>query len=120
MGCEPRSIHALRNLRRAETPGGLPRPTFVGLSFDDFRALACELARREDLTIHGLLPIPALRRQCEGQLSRPELDGFLVRLHAEGTIHLLSHVEFGSLPEAARREALRLPPGPELYWIRWL
>jgi hypothetical protein len=92
----------------------------VGLSFEDFRALACNLARREDLTIHGLLPIPALRRECEGQLSRAEMDAFLVRLHTDGAIHLLSHVEFESLPDAARRESLHLTAGPQLYWIRWL
>ena len=48
------------------------------------------------------------------------MDAFLVRLHTDGAIHLLSHVEFESLPDAARRESLHLTAGPQLYWIRWL
>jgi len=90
------------------------------LSYDDFKALVRELAEQDDLAPHGLLAIPALRRKCAGRASRAEQDGFLVRLHGEGTIHLLSHVEFDKLPPALRQDALHLPSGQALYWIRWL
>jgi hypothetical protein len=90
------------------------------MSFDDFGALVCGLARRDDLTRHGLLPIPAVRRECGGRLGLAQQDAYLVRLHGEGVIHLLSHVEFHTLPAADRSAALRLPSGQELYWIRWL
>jgi len=91
------------------------------LSYEEFKAFLRELALRDDLTTYGLLSIPLLRREVGARLSRAEVDSYLVRLHAEGGIHLLSHVEFERLPEAARRDALRLPSGaPALYWIRAL
>jgi hypothetical protein len=90
------------------------------LSYDEFKALVCELSQRDDLTTHGLLPVPTLRRECGPRLARADIDAFLVRLHGEGVIHLLSHVEFDSLPAAVQNEALRLPSGQELYWIRCL
>ena len=91
------------------------------VDYEQFRAFVRDLAQRDDLSTHGLLPIPALRREVGARLSRAEVDGFLVRLHGEGGIHLLSHVEFDLLPEVVRRDALRLPSGPPpLYWIRWL
>jgi hypothetical protein len=90
------------------------------LSYDEFKAFVRELAQRDDLTTHGLLAIPTLRRECARRLARADLDAFLVRMHGEGVIHLLSHVEFDSLPAAVQNEALRLPSGQELYWIRCL
>jgi hypothetical protein len=90
------------------------------LSYDEFKALVRELSQRDDLTMHGLLPIPTLRRESGTRLARPDFDAFLVQLHGEGVIHLLSHVEFDSLPASVQNEALRLPSGQELYWIRSL
>jgi hypothetical protein len=90
------------------------------LNYDEFKALVRELAQRDDLTKYGLLPIPTLRQECGPPLARADIDAFLVRLHGEGVIHLLSHVEFDSLPAAVQNEALRLPSGQELYWIRCL
>jgi hypothetical protein len=90
------------------------------LSYDEFKALVRELSQRDDLTTYGLLPIPTLRRECGPRLARNDIDAFLVQLHGDGMIHLLSHVEFDSLPAAVRSEALRLPSGQELYWIRCL
>lgn len=88
--------------------------------YDEFKALVCELAARDDLTIHGLLPIPVLRRETGTRLGRAELDALLMRMHAEGLVHLLSHVEFEKLPPAAQRDTLHLPSGLDLYWIRML
>jgi hypothetical protein len=89
------------------------------LNYDAFKAFVRELSLRDDLTTHGLLPIPTLRRECT-RLARAEVDAHLVRMHGDGVIHLLSHVEFDQLPTAAQQDSLRLPSGQDLYWIRWL
>jgi hypothetical protein len=86
--------------------------------YDDFKALVSELAARDDLTTHGLLAIPVLRQQTGTRIGRAELDAFLIRMHGEGLVHLLSHVEFEKLPPADRRDTLHLPSGLDLYWIR--
>jgi hypothetical protein len=88
--------------------------------YDEFKALVCELAARDDLTMHGLLPIPVLRRETGTRIGRSELDAFLIRMHGEGLVHLLSHVEFEKLPPAVRRDTLHLPSGLDLYWVRML
>ncbi len=88
--------------------------------YDEFKALVCELAARDDLTMHGLLPIPVLRQETEARIGRAELDTFLLRMHGEGLVHLLSHVEFEKLPPTVRRDTLHLPSGLDLYWIRML
>jgi hypothetical protein len=90
------------------------------LNYDEFKVLVGDLVHREDITSHDLLAVPTLRRECGSRLSRDQLDAFLVRLHGEGAIHLLSHVEFETLSEPLRRDALHLASGPALYWIRWL
>jgi hypothetical protein len=90
------------------------------LTYNEFKAFVRALAQRDDLTTHGLLAIPTLRREFAGQPSRADVDAFLIQMHGEGVIHLLSHVEFDTLPAALRREALHLPSGQDLYWIRSL
>jgi hypothetical protein len=90
------------------------------LTYDEFKVFVLDLAERDDLTTHGLLPIPTVRRECAGQPSPADVDAFLIQMHGEGAIHLLSHVEFDTLPAADRREALHLPSGQDLYWIRSL
>ena len=90
------------------------------MNYDEFKVLVRDLAQREDITTHGLLAVPTLRGECGTRLSRDQLDAFLVQLHGEGAIHLLSHVEFETLSEPIRRDALHLASGPALYWIRWL
>jgi len=90
------------------------------VTYNEFKVFVLDLAERDDLATHGLLPIPTLRRECAGQLGRADVDAFLIKMHGEGAIHLLSHVEFDKLPAAVRREALRLPSGQDLYWIRSL
>lgn len=90
------------------------------MTYDEFKALVRALAQRDDLTTHGLLPIPTLRRESAAALTGGELDEFLMRMHGEGVVHLLSHVEFDTLPAPVRHAALHLPSGQELYWIRIL
>ena len=90
------------------------------MSYDEFKALVRELAQRDDLTTHGLLPIPSLRRECGAALTRAQLDAFLMQMHGEGAVHLLSHVQFEALPLSVRRETLHLPSGQDLYWVRIL
>jgi hypothetical protein len=91
-----------------------------GLRYNEFKVFVRNLVQRDDLITHDLLPIPTLRRECAGQLSQADVDAFLMQMHGEGVIHLLSHVEFDTLPEAVRRAALHLPTGQDLYWIRIL
>jgi hypothetical protein len=124
---------------QGETLDVLPRPMLVGMgpflrtrvvapplqrgegvTYDEFKAFVHQLAQRDELTTHGLLPIPVLRRESAGKLSRADIDAFLMQMHGEGVVHLLSHVEFETLPAVARREALHLPSGQDLYWIRSL
>lgn len=88
------------------------------MNYEEFTALVRDLAQRDDLTAYGLLPIPILRRECGAKVSRAQLDAFLLRMSTEGVVHLLSHVEFDNLPGSVRREALHLPSGQDLYWIR--
>ena len=90
------------------------------MTYNEFKVFVLDLAERDDIATNGLLPIPVLRRECAGQLSRADVDAFLMQMHGEGAIHLLSHVEFDTLPAAVRREALHLPSGQALYWIRSL
>lgn len=88
------------------------------MTYDEFKVFVRNLAQRDDLTSHDLLAIPTLRRECAGKLSEAEIDAFLLQMHGEGAIHLLSHVDFDALPAAVRRQALHLPSGQDLYWIR--
>jgi hypothetical protein len=88
------------------------------LSYEEFKVCVRDLAQREDFTTHGLLPAPTLRHEIGSRIARKEFDAFLLRMHAEGLIHLLSHVEFDRLPTSVRRDAVRTPDGQPLYWIR--
>ena len=90
------------------------------MTYDDFTALVLDLVQRDDLTVHGLLPIPVLRRECGALLTPAQLDAFLIRMHGDGLVHLLSHVEFDALPASIRRDSLHLPSGQDLYWVRTL
>ena len=90
------------------------------MTYAEFKVLLRELAQRDDLTTHGLLPVPTLRRECGAALTRAQFDAFLMRMHGEGAVHLLSHVEFDALPLSVRREALHLPSGQDLFWVRTL
>jgi hypothetical protein len=68
----------------------------------------------------GLLAIPDLRRMLAPRTSRDDFDGFVLRLHADGLVHLMSHVEPDSLPEETIGDCLHDQGGLLLYWLRWL
>jgi hypothetical protein len=66
----------------------------------------------------GLVPIPDLRPRFP--LERETFDEFVLRLHAERLVHLLSHVDGDKLPETVRSSCISHSSGALLYWIRWL
>ena len=89
------------------------------MSYDEFKALVRQ-AGEARAAQGGLIPIPEFRRECRHQLARSEFDAMLSALHAEGHVHLLSHVDSGMLSDSTRAECLQHPSGASLYWIRWL
>ena len=89
------------------------------MTYEEFKALVRE-AGEARAAQGGLVPIPDLRRACATQLKRPEFDRMLGALHADGYVHLLSHVDSGMLSDATKAECFHHPSGAYLYWIRWL
>jgi hypothetical protein len=88
------------------------------LDYEAFKAAVWAAAELRGLQ-GGLIPIPELRRTlCEQGLARQAFDVYVLRLHREGRIHLMSHVEPEKLPEPVRDDCLVYPEGPLLYWIR--
>jgi hypothetical protein len=67
----------------------------------------------------GLVPLPELRRQVPA-LDRRSFDDYVLALHREGAIHLLSHVEPDTLSSDFRDQCLVHSSGAVLYWLRWL
>ena len=88
------------------------------MDYDDFKQVVRE-AGEWRVAQGGLVPIPELRRQC-ASLDRQAFDTFLLKLHREGAIHLLSHVEADKLSAAIREQCVMHPSGVLLYWLRWL
>jgi hypothetical protein len=86
--------------------------------YEEFRDVVRQSAERRSAQ-GALVPIPELRRDC-GALDRATFDDFVLALHREGLIHLLSHVEPDTLAEDVRQDCLTPPAGPLLYWVRWL
>ena len=68
----------------------------------------------------GLVAIPELRRTVGAQASRQDFEAFVMRLHAEGLVHLMSHVDPSSLSPDVLRDCLADETGLLLYWLRWL
>ena len=66
----------------------------------------------------GLVPIPELRPRVA--LEREVFDEYVLRLHADRLIHLLSHVDGDKLPANVREACIVHSSGALLYWIRWL
>ena len=93
-------------------PDGEPR-----LEYDDFKRCVRE-AGEQRAAQGGLVPIPELRRQC--QTDRREFDEYVLALHREGAVHLLSHIEPDKLSEEVRGQCVVHPTGTLLYWLRWL
>ena len=86
--------------------------------YEDFKTLVREEGERRAAQ-GGLIPIPELRVRIES-LERDGFDQYVLRLHSERLVHLLSHVDGDKLPELVRADCLPHPTGPLLYWIRWL
>ena len=87
--------------------------------YDDFKVEVRKAAERGE-TSFGLLAIPDLRRALGGSISRDDFDQFVMRLHADGLVHLMSHVDPQSLAEETIAGCLCDPTGLLLYWMRWL
>jgi hypothetical protein len=88
--------------------------------YEEFQAEVREASQRSGGPSIGLLPIPELRRSLGERISREDFDGFVMRLHAEGRVHLMSHVDPGSLSAQTIGDCLCDETGLLLYWLRWL
>jgi hypothetical protein len=88
------------------------------VDYEDFKKVVRENGERR-VAQGGLVPIPELRRQCPS-LDPQAFDAFVLTLHREGAVHLLSHVESDRLSEAIREQCVVHPTGTLLYWLRWL
>lgn len=87
--------------------------------YEDFKSRVRE-ASQQGAPVSGLVGIPALRRALSDHLSREEFDSFVLQLHADGLVHLMSHVDPEALPPEALRDCLCDNGGLLLYWLRWL
>ena len=87
------------------------------MTYEEFKAF---LRQEGELraTQGGLVAIPELRGRVA--VEREVFDEYVLRLHAERLVHLLSHVEGAKLPEAVRQDCIVHSSGSLLYWIRWL
>ena len=85
--------------------------------YEDFKVLVREEGERRAAQ-GGLIPIPELRVRAE--LERDGFNQYVLRLHSERLVHLLSHVDGDKLPELVRADCVPHPTGTLLYWIRWL
>jgi hypothetical protein len=88
------------------------------LDYAEFKHVVREAGERR-LVQGGLVPLPELRRQVPA-LGRQAFDDFVLALHREGAIHLLSHVEAEKLSPEVREQCVAHPSGTLLYWLRWL
>jgi hypothetical protein len=88
------------------------------LDYEQFKTFVREAGERR-VAHGGLVPIPELRRQA-ADLDRKAFDEFVLTLHREGSIHLLSHVEPDKLAEEIRAQCVVHSSGALLYWLRWL
>jgi hypothetical protein len=87
------------------------------LTYEEFKESVRQEGERR-ATQGGLVPIPELRARLPYE--RHVFDEYVFRLHAEGLVHLLSHVDGEKLPEAVREACIVHSSGALLYWIRWL
>jgi hypothetical protein len=87
--------------------------------YDEFQAEVRSASGRAVPSI-GLLAIPELRQSLGDRISREEFDMFVLRLHAEGFVHLMSHVDPDSLSTETMQACLCDDTGLLLYWLRWL
>jgi hypothetical protein len=88
------------------------------LDYEAFKHVVRQAGERR-VAKGGLVPIPELRRQVPG-LDRRSFDDYVLALHREGAIHLLSHVEPDKLASDVRDQCVVHSSGTLLYWLRWL
>jgi hypothetical protein len=88
------------------------------LDYQEFKHVVRQAGERR-VAQGGLVPIPELRRQIPA-LDRRSFDDYVLALHHEGAIHLLSHVEPDKLSSDVREQCVAHPSGALLYWLRWL
>ena len=87
------------------------------MTYEEFKAVLRQEGERRALE-GGLVPIPELRVRVA--VERALFDDYVLRLHAERLVHLLSHVDSETLPEPVRQACVVHSSGALLYWIRWL
>ena len=87
------------------------------MTYEEFKAFIRQEGERRALQ-GGLLPIPELRPRVA--VERELFDAYVLRLHAERLVHLLSNVDNDTLPESVRQGCIVHSSGALLYWIRWL
>jgi len=87
------------------------------LIYEDFKALLRQEGESR-ATQGGLVPIPELRLRVP--VERETFDEYILRLHVERLVHLLSHVDGDKLPDNVRQGCIQHSSGSLLYWIRWL
>lgn len=88
------------------------------MDYEDFKR-AVAAAAEQRVTQGNLIPIPDLRRAMS-QLDAATFDQYVLQLHAEGKVHLMSHVEPDQLTDEVKAGCLQPSSGPRLYWLRWL
>ena len=88
------------------------------LDYEEFKDVVRQAGERR-VAQGGLVPIPELRRQITA-LDRQSFDDYVLALHREGAIHLLSHVEPHKLASDVREQCVVHQSGTLLYWLRWL
>ena len=87
------------------------------MSYEEFKVFLRQEGERRAAQ-GGLIPIPELRLRVP--LEREPFDRYVLRLHADRLVHLLSHVDSERLPEPVRQDCVVHGSGALLYWIRWL
>ena len=88
--------------------------------YEDFKLKVRKVSQQQGGASVGLVAIPDLRRSLGEDISRDDFDSFVMRLHAEGLVHLMSHVDPDSLGDHAVGDCLCDDTGLLLYWLRWL
>jgi hypothetical protein len=97
----------------------MPNLEELRVIYEEFKAEVRQAGQRDGPSM-GLLPIPDLRRSLGDRVSREEFNDLVMRLHADGLIHLMSHVDPESLPDDRIADCLCDDTGLLLYWLRWL
>ena len=68
----------------------------------------------------GLVPIPLVRRALADRITPEEFDAFLIALQRGGFVHLLTHVDAGSLSAEDWNACLNTSSGVLAYWVCWV